>query len=100
MDDKEYIIDREYTPFIFNAIIGIKSSEWSQLYSVENFHIYFNKTVHSVDGLKYYTITFFLTRFLQIIGWKWVMEELMLKKLMSIWILSLKKLFVFMVGGK
>lgn len=59
MDDKEYIIDREYTPFIFNAIIGIKSSEWSQLYSVENFHIYFNKTVHSADGLKYYTITFF-----------------------------------------
>lgn len=30
-------IDKELTPFLFNAIIAIKNSEWSKLYDVENF---------------------------------------------------------------
>ncbi|EAR3927339.1 hypothetical protein PC146_003881 [Salmonella enterica] len=51
-------IDKELTPFLFNAIIAIKNSEWSKLYDVENFYLIFNPIIRKTENVEFYTITF------------------------------------------
>ncbi|EDY3698502.1 hypothetical protein GSC45_004316, partial [Salmonella enterica] len=48
----------ELTPFLFNAIIAIKNSEWSKLYDVENFYLIFNPIIRKIENVEFYTITF------------------------------------------
>ncbi|SQJ26547.1 Uncharacterised protein [Salmonella enterica subsp. enterica] len=51
-------IDKELTPFLFNAIIAIKNSEWSKLYDVENFYLIFNPIIRKTEKCRvlYYYI--------------------------------------------
>lgn len=51
-------IDKKFTPFLFNAFLAIKESEWAKDYDVKNYNIYINPTVRNLEGVKFYTITF------------------------------------------
>lgn len=62
-------IDKELTPFLFNAIIAIKNSEWSKLYDVENFYLIFNPIIRKTENVEFYTITFLSEKSLKITGW-------------------------------